>query len=342
MSASAWRDVHHDGTGRAADRHSVVQVVRGLRNVAALALAGTLVAAGCATGSDETSEPIVPPAPEPTTRPRTEPGDAPSDATTVAGETPITQSTAPEVPRTVEMSVQSPGLGLDATVSGDAAEGGDPFGAFATCTAYRAVAGAYVVGVSDPAAALTSVAVVSAGRIDGAGATDADVRVEPAVGEPISASGTMTLDPDLAGGTYLAFAPGGARVEGTFDCEGGGERPVTMAASDVGAIEVVVLLDHAGSERVVTATRLGAEPSDCPDGDASSLIVRTDGDDTLGAITTFELDDGPNGAVMRLRAGTTVYEADDVAVSLDDDSRSGTFAAVTTDDVTIAGAFACN
>jgi hypothetical protein len=44
---------------------------------------------------------------------------------------------------------------------------------------------------------------------------------------------------------------------------------------------------------------------------------------------------------MRLRAGSTVYEADGVVVTLDDDSRSGTFAAVTADDVTIAGAFSC-
>jgi hypothetical protein len=327
----------------------VARVIRGIRNVAALALASSLVVAGCATGDDEVSEPIVAPASVPTSVPDADaPANAPTDASAgSAAAAPVepanstTTTTTPEVPRIVEVSVQSPGLGLDATVSGDAELRGDPFGAFASCTAYRSVAGAYVVGVSDPATELTSVAVVSAGRIDGAGPVDADVRVERAVGDAISASGTMNLDADLAGGTYLAFAADGARVEGTFDCRGGGEPPVTMTASDVGAIEVVVLLDQAGSERVVTATMLGAEPADCPAGDASSLIVRADGDDTLGAITTFELDDAPDGAVMRLRVGSTVYEADKVAVSLDDDSRSGTFAAVTADDVTIAGAFAC-
>ena len=226
-------------------------------------------------------------------------------------------------------------------MSGDAEVGGDPFSTFATCTAYRSVAGAYVVGVSDPTAELTSVAVVSAGRISGAGAVDADVRLERSDGGAISADGTMTLEPDLAAGSFLAFTPDGERVEGSFECRGSHEPPVTMAASDVGAIEVVVLLDHAGSERVLTATMLGAEPSDCPAGDASSLIVRADGDDTLGAITTFELDDGPGGAVMRLRAGSTVYEADDVVVTLDDEARAGTFAATAAGDVTIAGAFGC-
>jgi hypothetical protein len=311
---------------------------RGLRNVAALALASAATLVGCASDDDAALEPIISPASVPTA-----PARASAEASLGAVAEPSASTTtpvAPAVPRTVELSVRSPGLGIDTTVSSDAEDGGDPFGTFATCTAYRTVAGAYVVGVSDPTDELSSVAVVSAGRIAGAGPVDADVRIERAAGA-ISASGTMTIDPGLASGTYLAFAADGERVEGSFECQGSAEPPITMVDSDVGAIEVVVLLDQAGSERVLTATTLGAEPSDCPAGGASSLIVRTDGDDTLGAITTFELDDGPSGAVMRLRAGSTVYEADDVAVTLDGDSRAGTFAASTPDDIAIAGAFAC-
>jgi hypothetical protein len=330
------------------DRHSVVRVIRGLRTVAALALVAALPLVGCGSGDDDAIEPIVSPASVPTTLPMDSSAGASTGASAVAAaelsttsSASSTSTTEPAVPRVVEFSVRSPGLDIDAVVSGAAEEVSDPFGAFATCTAYRSVAGAYVVGISDPAAELTSVAVVSAGRITGAGAVDADVRVERAVGDAISASGTMTLDPDLAGGTYLAFTPGGERVEGTFECQGSDEPPVTMAASEVGAIEGVVLLEQEGSERVLTATMLGAAPSDCPVGDASSLIVRTDGDDKLGAITTFEIDDGPSGAVMRVRAGSTVYAADGVVDALDADTRSGTFAAVTPDDVTIAGAFAC-
>jgi hypothetical protein len=92
---------------------------------------------------------------------------------------------------------------------------------------------------------------------------------------------------------------------------------------------------------VVSAATLGADPTDCPAGEGSqSLVVRLDGDDTLGAITTFELDEGTEGASMRLRVGEATYEFDDVAITLDDNARAGTFGAALPD-LTVGGAFAC-
>ena len=252
-----------------------------------------------------------------------------------------TSTTEPVVPDVVTIAVSSSELDVDAELSVDAETGGDPFGTFATCSAYRSVVGAYIVGVSDPTSEVSWVSVVSAGRIDGPGIYDADVRVETSSGPDVSATGTLTVGPGLASGSYVAFSPEGVRIEGTFDCAGVDGEPATMAASDDGAIEVFALLERGGSERVVSAATLGADPSDCPAGEGSqSLVVRLDGDDTLGGITTFELDQTTGGASMRLRVGGATYEFDDVAVTMDENARAGTFDAALPD-LTVGGAFAC-
>jgi hypothetical protein len=305
-------------------------VISRIVRLGAFAVAVTVVVSACSAGDDDVSTSIVPPSPPVTS------ASAPS--TTEPAATPTTE---PVVPDVVTVAVSSPELDVDAELSVDAESGGDPFGTFATCSAYRSVVGAYIVGVSDPTSEVSLVSVVSASRIDGPGTYDADLRVETSSGPDVSAAGTITVDPGLASGSYVAFSPDGARIEGTFDCEGGDEEPATMAASDAGAIEVVVLLERSGSERVVSAATLGADPTDCPAGEGSqSLVVRLDGDDTLGAITTFELDEGTEGASMRLRVGEATYEFDDVAITLDDNARAGTFGAALPD-LTVGGAFAC-
>lgn len=246
---------------------------------------------------------------------------------------------APDDPKVVTVEVRMPDQGVDATVSVDAEVDGDPFDdAFATCSAYRSVAGAYAVGVGGPDAELPWVSLVSAARIEGAGDVPVDVRVDLPDGSEIDAVGTMTLAADLASGTFSADTADGAAVEGSFDCAGSDRPPLTMAASDDGAIEVVALIDRDGRERVVTAATLDADDADCP-ADPTSVVVRIDGDSSLGAISMFEIDRSNGGAVMQLRVGATTYEFDDVVLDVDDAQRVGTF--VATGEVAIVGAFSC-
>ena len=83
--------------------------------------------------------------------------------------------------------------------------------------------------------------------------------------------------------------------------------------------------------------------AECPGAEGRSdapALVRVDGDETIGAITTFELTGGQPTA-MRLRAGATVYEFDDVDIELDDGATSGIFAAADDSGLTIDGAFRC-
>ena len=71
-----------------------------------------------------------------------------------------------------------------------------------------------------------------------------------------------------------------------------------------------------------------------------TVIVRVDGDESIGAITTFELTGGVT-STMRLRAGGVVYEFDRVEVELDDSAASGIFSAITQSGIAVDGAFRC-
>lgn len=269
-------------------------------------------------------------------------GDDGGDDGLAADAAPITApptTVEPDDPKVVTVEVRIPGQGVDATLSVDAEVDGDPFDdEFATCSAYRSVAGAYAVGVGGPDAEVPWVSIVSAVRIDGAGDVPVDVRVDLPDGTEIDAVGTMTLATDLASGTFSADTADGTAVEGSFECAGSDRPPATMAASDDGAIEVVALIDRDGSERVVTAATLDADDADCP-ADPTSVVVRIDGDSSLGAISMFEIDRGNGGAVMKLRVGATTYEFDDLVLDVDDVERVGTF--VATGEVSIVGAFSC-
>ena len=300
-------------------------------------LAGVTLAVAFAAGCSSSDESGV--AGASASAPTTERVDARSDTATTVVPTAVPTTTLPDEPQIVAVEVRVPDDSIDTTVSVDAEEAGDPFDDdFATCSAYRSVAGAYAVGVGGPDAELPWVSIVSAARIDGAGDVDADVRVDLPDGRELVAVGTMTLDADLASGTFAASTAEGVAVEGSFECAGSERPPITMAATDDGAIEVVALIDRDGRERVVTAATLDADAADCP-ADPTSVVVRVDGDSSLGAISMFEIDQSNGAAVMNLRVGATTYEFDDVVLELDDADRVGTFAAG--GDVAVVGAFSC-
>ena len=293
-----------------------------------LGAAATVLAAGCASSDDAIA-----------------PEESAVVATTVAPEvaTPSTTvapttTAVPDEPQVVTVAVQVPELGVDAEVAADAEFDGDPFDEeFATCSAYREVAGVFAVGAGGPEAAVPWVSVVSAARIDGAGEVAADVRVDLPDGTELDATGVMTLDADLAAGSFSATTADGTLVEGSFECAGSQRPPVTMAVSDEGAIEVVALIERDGRQRIVTAATLDAEAADCPVDD--ELVVRVEGDATLGAISTFEITRDGDGVSLTLRVGGTAYEFDDVVLELDESAEVGTFVAI--GDASVTGAFSC-
>lgn len=264
-----------------------------------------------------------------------EPGEAPA-----AADIADARGSDDDVTPTVAVQIELDEPSVVADLSAPAGPAGDPFGDFATCSGVRGAVGTYVVGVGASSGTVRWASVVTATRLEGPGTVDADVRIELADGTSVEATGTTTIATDLASGSFIAFDAAGSRVSGTFDCRGGSAPPTLIAESPDGAIEVLALLRRSGAERVVSAARVGATAEDCPLGVDSPTILTIDGDESLGAITTFELtDDGTTGA-LRLRIGDYVEEFDDVDVSVSDTSRAGTFGAVR-GDLALDGAFSC-
>ncbi len=263
---------------------------------------------------------------------------APETSAVVEG---TTTTTLPTVERTVSVSVRGDELGLSADLESSAIVDGDPFGDFAACSGLRDTVSAYSVGVGSADSPVQWVSITSAARITGSGIVDADVRVERAIGSPIDAVGTMTIDPGLASGSFVAFDTQGRRLEGSFACVGADAPPAALDADQHGVVEVVALLGQGPADRVVGLASTDPAEVSCPlNRDGEALVVRVDGDQTVGGITSFELattDDG--GYAMRLRVGAVVYEFVDVVVELLDDA-SGSFSAAD-GTTTVAGAFTC-
>lgn len=248
---------------------------------------------------------------------------------------------APALARTVSVSVSSDDLGIDAEIESSALADGDPFGDFATCSGLRNTVSSYSVGVGVADGPVRWVSINSAARVVGSGVIDADVRIERAVGEPVDAVGTMTLDPGLTSGTFVAFDGEGRLIEGSFACTGGGVTPATLGVDETGVVDVVALIRDGRADRVVGLASVDPAAVSCPAArDGAALIVRVDGDPSIGGITTFELaTTSDDGYVLRLRVGGVAYEYDDAEVELVDDA-SGSFSAAD-GSTSIAGAFTC-
>jgi hypothetical protein len=302
-----------------------------------------LAASGCSSASDDTDPIIVGTL------------DRPVQTTVTPTPTPTTDvielESAP--PLQVDMTVVANESGVDAEISAavDPAdlEQVDPFGTFASCSGARRSFGPYSVLVSVPGGSITAASISTTAAVTGPGIHDAVVGIELGSGATVRASGTVTIDASLRTGSFIAFEPDGGRVTGSFTCSGGDPAPAPLPAGDqagvLDTVEVVALLRQGEAERVVDlAVDISRSPEvavECPTsvGGSGPLLVRVDGDQSVGAITTFELTDG-GALTMRLRVGGVSYAFDEVTITIADPPNAGTFSA-TNGDVTVDGAFRC-
>lgn len=275
-------------------------------------------------------------------------GSAPS-STSVTADAELT----PKYEVVIDVAVDRLGLAerLDVSIDPTGLEDIDPFTRFSSCSGLRASVGTFTVTAVDDTANVRSVSVVTVEQVTGPGIYDADVRVEYEGVDPVSAVGTMTLDQGLRSGSFQAFEPTGESVSGAFTCDGPGGTPAPIVEAAVGdgvlrAVEVVALLRRGTEERIVGLTldtvEVAAAAAEClgaTDLDGG-VLVRVDGGQAVGAITTFEL--VPEGSPsLRMRVGGVSYEVDDVTIAVDDRGASGTFSGVTDDGIAIDGAFRC-
>lgn len=236
--------------------------------------------------------------------------------------------------------------GSTAELSGTVGTSADPFGAFVSCSGVRAAFGTYSVLASAVEGSVRSISIASSDLASTPGVHDAGVRVEFATGSPIDAIGTMTLSDDFRSGSFIAFDIDGGVVEGSFECNGPGLSRPEPLPDESAAIEVIALLRSGDAQRLVGLVATGETASEvaCPGMDATSpddvAIVRAMGDESIGAITTFELTGGDMPS-LRLQVGAVMYEFDDVRVGDPGDESAGTFAAESSD-ASVDGAFRCS
>ena len=313
------------------------------RNMWLITAALGLVASGCSSASDD-ADPIV-----------VATLDRPVQTTVTPTPTPTTDvvelESAP--PLQVDMTVVANQSGVDAEISAAVdpteLEQVEPFGTFASCSGARRSFGPYSVLVSVPDGSITAASISTTAAVRGPGTHDAAVDIELQSGAALRASGTVTIDAGLRTGSFIGFEPSGGRVSGSFTCSGGDPAPAPLPAGDqagaLDTVEVVALLRQGEAERVVDLavdTSRSPEVSvECPASVSGSgpLLVRVDGDQSVGAITTFELTDG-GAPTMRLRVGGASYVFDEVTITTADPPNAGTFSA-TDGDVTVDGAFRC-
>lgn len=316
--------------------------VRRLRRMRLLALAVVPLAA-CSSANE--------PAAEPATGSTTT-TTVPAAAAVASGDaepSPRAQTLAPQE-WTVEVEAAWSGIEgrsdgtSSATVVFDPSDASDgPFGAVGSCSGHRGRVGAYSVFASEDGT--SAVSVWTADRVLAAGIYDAEVRVEGS-GDPVVASGTMTVLDGLQDGEFLAFVPGGGRVEGSFRCAGAASpSPLDIGRpgdGELATVEVFAVLRHDGAERVVGLAADAGDDVVCPGavGVESGVVVGATGDARLGAVTSFELADAARPA-LRMQVLGEAYEFTGVTVALSDDATSGSFAASSVTGVAVDGAFRC-
>ena len=323
---------------------------RGMRSPRSILAGACIVAivAGCSGSDSVGTEPLV------------VVGDtvvAPNSAVSVEGDTggaEIDAQLASMSPIRVDMTAEVDSIDvraeIGATVDPAALDQADLFGTFASCSGARRTFGPFSVMVSATGGEIVAASVLTTRAVTRTGIHDADVRIELRSGDVESALGTVTIDDGWRSGTFVAFGVDGGAVKGSFACSGGDLSSAPLDPVDtvgvLDSVEVVALVRRDGSERVVgLAVQTARSPevsAECPaslDAGGSELVVRVDGDQTVGAISTFELTDGDT-PTMRLRVGGVNYEFDDVAITLAEPATSGTFSAVD-GGLAIDGAFRC-
>ncbi len=316
-----------------------------MRSVIACLAAFAVTMAGC-SDSGTLPEPVAPDTTSPVS----------TVATTISSvdHLPVaTVGVAAPTPLRVELTLaaEPSGLQVDMGVGGDPVSNAvvDPFGTFSSCSGGRRAFGAYSVLVSSLDGPVGAVTLLTHDSVTGAGIYDADVTVEMRAAKSQFATGTMTIAPGLRSGSYLAFAPDGGKLSGTFECSGGDAdpAPLLVGADDgvLDTVEVFALLRRGESERVVgLAVQIERSPeidAECPAvlGVVDPLVVRVDGDSSIGALESFDLRGG-EVAAMRLSVAGATYEFDDVVVTVDGAPTAGTFSG-SVDGLTVDGAFRC-
>lgn len=320
------------------------------RKVSVLIVGAAAIAVGC-SGSDSVDAPLVTVAEAivaPTSSLATERDPA--------GDLEITESASMR-PIRVDMTIEVGSSGLQAELGAEvdpaALDLVDPFGTFASCSGGRRAFGPYSVLASVPGGEVLAASVFTFESVTRAGIYDANVRIELRSGDAQSASGTVTIDVGWRSGTFLAFGLDGDAITGSFECSGGDPSPAPLDASVtadiVDSVEVVALLRYEGAERVVgLAVETERSPeitAECPAGTGVAagvvpVLMRVDGDQTVGAISTFELTDG-GSPTLRMRIGGASYVFDDVAITIAQPAISGTFSA-SANGLTVDGAFLCS
>ena len=321
---------------------------RGRRVISAVAC--WWLVAGC-SGSDS--------GPATSTEPSIIASTAPSSPTLVPVETssaPVDADADMTLSVDVMVAVQAAGesagrqVELSASVDPAALSDSDVFGSFASCSGARRSFGSYSVLVSSTDGPVSAVSIFTETPVPAGGIYDADVRVELSSGQIESAIGTATIDPDFRSGSFMAFTSEGGSLSGTFECIGGAVQsaPLEIADSDDDVLEtteVVALMRRGDAERVVglavDATRSPSVTIECSSvtGGADPSLVYVDGDQSVGAISSFELTSGDNPS-MWMQVGGQRYEFDAVSVDVENPPTAGTFSA-TVDGLSVDGAFRC-
>lgn len=309
-----------------------------------------LAVAGCSSGSSEPQDGLA--SSVPTTVDESaaaKAGSSDAVATTVPDE----NEPAPIYEVAVDVSIDRLGLAerLDVAIDPSELDDIDPFTRFSSCSGLRASISTYTVTAVDDTAPVRSVSMVTADHVTGPGIYDAEVRVEADGLDPVSAIGTLTLDLSLRSGSFQAFEVTGEIVSGSFTCDGPGDTPIPIVdePGDDGvlrSVEVVALLRRGAEERIVGLTldpaEVAAADAECPGVTAvdADVLVRVEGGQAVGAITTFVLESEPSPS-LRMSVGGASYELAAVDIALDGSGATGSFNGVTDDGIVIDGAFRC-
>lgn len=305
------------------------------------------VVAGCSAGSPESPDGTVSSVPVTAD----EPPSAEQGTSEVAEPVPEGEREDPIYEVAIDVSVERLDLAERLEVAIDPAELGDvdPFTRFSSCSGLRASISTFTVTAVDDTARVRSVSVVTTDHVVGSGIYDVDVRVEADGADPVSATGTLTLDQSSRSGSFRAFEATGEAVSGAFACDGPGGAPVPIVDDRTGdgvlrSVEVVALLRRGDEERIVGLTldpsEVVAVEAECSGVSGGDLLVHVDGGQAVGAITAFDLEPDPAPS-LRMRVGGASYDVDDVVLVLDETGAAGSFSGVTDDGIAVDGAFRC-
>ena len=249
-------------------------------------------------------------------------------ATTTRSSAPVTTAPAPDEIVDVQVGVGPTTAELTRHV--DLAELDDPFGTYASCSGLNATVGVWALQISDPAAELTALSILTVPPVNAPGDFPATFRLEWNNAAALDATGSVHLDEGLQSGTFSATD---FDVHGSFRCVGA-PRPEPLGEA---AREVYALLQRGPEQRIVSLAAAPATGATCPTHVAGP--VELSGPTEAGSISRFAV--GTDAAALAIRIGDTDLTLDPAATVTDLGPGSGTFHAETVDGTVIDGAYRC-